>query len=116
MDLCDKMNYMKLNWVIKSFEKYDALLKAPKSGFQAIVLNNYSNRSNNQNEPNDKNIINQLKLLNKDCLFISISGYREMLVTAELYKDGEMCFYYLKQSNLKNQNFEESCSAPYYIL
>jgi spore coat polysaccharide biosynthesis predicted glycosyltransferase SpsG len=111
-DLCNKNKYNNLNWVIKSFDNSNKFLNDIKTSYQTIVFDNFSKRSTKKIDYNVPEIMDKIKNKYKDCSFISISGYREMLITAEFYKDGELQFYFSKQSNLQNKNLEESCSVP----
>lgn len=111
-DLSTKMQYSKLNWIIKSFENTDSILKDSKTCFSAMIFDNYSKANNVKRYLNTRDIIDQVRQKNKDCLFISVTGTREIMITAEYYKEGELCFYYLKESNFDHQNFEKNLITP----
>ncbi|MES2616664.1 MAG: hypothetical protein V4613_02235 [Bacteroidota bacterium] len=110
-DICLAENKKNLNWIVKSIGNAQSLLTG-KSAYQIILFDSY--QKNNQSVPDSKvdEVIESIKEKNKNCLLISISGYREMVVRAEFIQDGETVFCYSKQSNIKNDRFEESCSIP----
>lgn len=110
-DLCNKMHFKELNWVIKSFTNAEDLLNDAKRGYKVFVFDNYSKKNNKSSDYSIRDVIDEIKLKNKDCLFISISGYREMLMTAEYYVQGELQMFFSKQSNLIDQSIED-CSIP----
>lgn len=111
-ELCDKMNFKKLNWVIKSYENINSFLKETNSVFQAFIIDSYSGINKKKEDGNCREFMEEIKQRNKDCLFITISGHREMVITAEFYKEGELCLYYMKQSNVVNKDTKSICSVP----
>lgn len=111
-DICVSENKSNMNWVVKSLETPEALASG-KAQYHIMLFDNF--QKNNLSRPIDNEInavIEDVKRKNKNCMLITISGYREMVVRAEFIQDGETVFCYSKQSNIKNDRFEESCSIP----
>lgn len=97
---------------IRSVLNVDEILKTKNNNYQVIIFDNHFKNNRQQADYNVMEIIDDMKVKNNNCFFISISGYREMNISAYLYKDGEMRFTYAKQFAFRNENYEESCSIP----
>ncbi len=110
--LCTNKEKKKLHFNVTSISQIKNLLNDAHTGYQAIIFDNYFNNNSRKAHYNVNEVMETLKQNNKDCFFISLSGYREMNISAYLYKDGELQFTYSKQSAVKNENHEEACSIP----
>jgi hypothetical protein len=110
--LCATKGCNNFKFEVTSLDNVNDLFSNGKAAYQAVIFDNHYN--NNKHVPgyNPQEIIDQIRLKNGNCFFITISGYREMNISANLYQDGELTFIYSKQSALKNESHEERCSIP----
>ncbi|MDI1233030.1 MAG: hypothetical protein PSX81_01980 [bacterium] len=83
-----------------------------KLNYQVIVFDNHFSNVHQRNDYDVSKTTETIKNLNKNCFFISISGYREINISGHLYKDGELTFVYSKQCKIRNENLDESISKP----
>lgn len=80
--------------------------------FQIVIFDHHFKNNKQQIDYNVSELMDKIKSFNNECFFISISGYREMNISAFLYKCSELVFTYSKQSANRNENYEEKCSIP----
>lgn len=101
-----------LKFEISSIANVDELTKSSGKNHHVIVFDNHFKNNKQQVDYCVNEIMDEVKSGNGDCFFISISGYREMNISAYLYRNNELVFTYSKQSSLRNENHEDKCSIP----
>ncbi len=114
--LCNAKGCNDLKFEVTSLDDVKALNAASKTAYQVVIFDNHYNNNKQIPDYNPQDIIDQIKAKNSNCFFITISGYREMNISANLYQEGESKFIYSKQSALKNESHEESCSIPALLM
>jgi len=110
--LCSEKEVSNLKFDILSANSVDDLLIEKNPSYQVFLFDNYFNNNQQKASYDVSKTIEDLKSKNKNSFFISITGYREMHISAFLYRDGELKFTYSKQSAVRNENYEEGCSIP----
>lgn len=111
LELCTQKKLNNLRWLITNFEDSNKLVKDLKPAYQLIVIDNYFRNGNNKISIPGPDLLDALKEKNKNCMFITISGMREMTITAEHLSEGERTFFYSKLCSVTNDNLIESSSS-----
>lgn len=111
LELCTQRKLNNLRWLIRNFEDSNKLVKDLKPAYQLIVIDNYFRNGNNKITIPGSDLLEALKEKNKNCMFITISGMREMLITAEHITEGERTFFYSKLCSVPNDQLQESSSS-----
>ncbi len=112
LELCSEKKLKNLKWVIRNFEDSKELIDQNKLGYQIIIIDNYFKNNTYQISAHEQDFIDELKEKNKNCMFISISGSREMLITGEHLSEGKTTYFYSKQTSNKHTSYKESGSIP----
>lgn len=97
---------------IDSLSKVDSLLVSSKSNYQVIVFDNHFSNVHQRSDYDVTKTMDIIKNHNKNCFFITVSGYREINIAGHLYRNGELTFVYSKQCKIRNENLDESIAKP----
>ena len=97
---------------IESKSNVESVLGASKNNFQVVVFDNHFSNVHQRSDYDVMKTIDAIKSNNKNCFFISVSGYREINILGHLYKNGELTFVYSKQCKIRNENLDDSISKP----
>ncbi len=101
-----------LKFEIESKSTIESILQTSKANFQVVVFDNHFSNAHQKSDYDVVKTIEVIKSINKDCFFISVSGYREINISGQLYKNGELTFVYSKQCKIRNENLDNSISKP----
>lgn len=111
-ELTKHLSLKNLKFEIDSFAKVDHLIDNHSSDYQIIVFDNHFSNGHQRSDYEVSKTIDIIKGQNKNCFFISVSGYREINIAGHLYNNGELTFVYSKQCKIRNENLDESVSKP----
>ncbi|MDI1234433.1 MAG: hypothetical protein PSX81_09135 [bacterium] len=109
-ELCSQKKLCNCKWLISNFEDSNKLVLDLNPAYQLIVIDNYFRNGHNKTTISGPEIMETLKEKNKNCMYITISGMREMLITAERLNEGERTFFYSKLCNAPNAQLMEHSS------
>ena len=111
LELCTQKKLKNIKWLIRNFEDSRKLVTDLKPAYQLIVIDNYFRNGNNKITIPSPDLLEALKEKNKNCMFITITGVREMLITAEHLTEGERTFFYSKLCSIPSEQLVESSST-----
>lgn len=111
-ELRNNKSLSNLKFEIESKSSVDSVLGSKKTNFQVVVFDNHFSNVHQRSDYDVVKTMDAIKANNKNCFFISVSGYREINISGHLYKDGELTFVYSKQCKIRNENLDDSISKP----